>query len=258
MAKWSTKEKFIARSREVHGDKYDYSKVVYKGCDVKVVITCPIHGDFEQTPIHHTSGKRGCAKCSNPSCLLCGVGYTDIPNIRGRKFYEVWHGMIYRCYGAKMRLRQRNNTYNDCSVCEEWLSLSNFKVWFENPENGYQEGYQLDKDILVKGNKIYSPKTCCFVPQEINTLFHSSSRKRGKSVIGVKKKKSENIYSANICIGGVRLYLGSFKTETEAFKAYKKEKERYIRQIANEFYSKGGITKRVYEALMNYEVEIND
>lgn len=58
-----TTETFIKEAKNTHGDKYDYSKTVYYGADVKVKITCPIHGDFEQRPINHTTGS-GCSKCS--------------------------------------------------------------------------------------------------------------------------------------------------------------------------------------------------
>ena len=59
--------------------------------------------------------------------------------------YRAWHGMLFRC-----STKNTQETYNDCSVCEEWLRFSNFKRWFD--EN-YIDGFQLDKDILVKGNK---------------------------------------------------------------------------------------------------------
>lgn len=256
MSRFSTKEKFVARSREIHGDKYDYSKVVYNGCDKKVIIGCPIHGDFEQTPSHHTSGARGCPKCSNPSRLLCGVGVNDVSNIRGTKFYEIWHSMVYRCYGKPPK--RRRYSYGNCTVCKEWLILSKFKEWFENPDNGYRKGHQLDKDILVKGNRVYSPDTCCFVPQEINTLFHSASRKKGKYILGVNRKKGDNVYCANICVGGIRTFLGCYKSENEAFEAYREAKELYIRKLAEDYYSKREITKRVYDALMAYHIKDTD
>ncbi len=59
-------EKFIERSLKVHGDKYNYSEVIYKCCDNLVKIICPIHGEFEQTPYIHYKG-HGCKKCGNES-----------------------------------------------------------------------------------------------------------------------------------------------------------------------------------------------
>jgi hypothetical protein len=56
---------FIEKAKKVHGDKFDYSKVIYFDSRTKVVITCPIHGDFEQTPNNHLSKSNGCYKCLN-------------------------------------------------------------------------------------------------------------------------------------------------------------------------------------------------
>ena len=57
-----TKEEFIEKARQVHGDKYDYSKVEYKNNKTKICIVCPIHGEFWQRPNDHLNG-RGCDKC---------------------------------------------------------------------------------------------------------------------------------------------------------------------------------------------------
>ena len=58
-----TTEEFIKKAKEVHGDKYDYSKVVYKGTDTLVTIICPEHGEFTQTPYHHLRRRHGCPNC---------------------------------------------------------------------------------------------------------------------------------------------------------------------------------------------------
>lgn len=159
--------------------------------------------------------------------------------------------MLTRCYGVGVA--SKHPSYSGCTVCEEWLKFSNFKAWFD--EN-YIDGYQLDKDILVKGNKIYSPATCCFVPAEINTIMLDRRRDRGSYPVGVSKQG--NKYQANMNNRGHHLYIGLFDTPEEAFTAYKETKERHIKTIATEYYSSGEITKRVYDALMRWEVEITD
>lgn len=58
-----TKDTCISRFKGVHGDTYDYSKVEYQSSESKVIITCKLHGDFEQTPVAHFKLKQGCAKC---------------------------------------------------------------------------------------------------------------------------------------------------------------------------------------------------
>ena len=102
-----------------------------------------------------------------------GVGYIG-EEYYGRtkediRCYKTWQSMLERCYSEK-HLKKRP-TYKDCYVCDEWLCYSNFKKWYDN--NYYEikdERMCLDKDILIKGNKVYSPNTCVFVPNKINML----------------------------------------------------------------------------------------
>ena len=116
------------------------------------------------------------------------------------------------------------------------------------------EPFHLDKDILVKGNKIYSEDTCCFVPICINNLFTLRGLKRGELLIGVSKKGDR--FCASIHKHGKQKGLGTFDTELEAFWAYKEAKEAYIKELAEKW--KDQIDPRVYEALMKYQVEITD
>jgi len=139
-------------------------------------------------------------------------------------------------------------------VCEEWRNFQNFAKWFEkNYKNEIMEKWQLDKDILVKRNKVYSPETCAFVPREINCLFTKTTKVRGNLPIGVTKEY--NKFRAQSCSNKKR-YLGTFTTPEEAFQSYKKSKEIYIKEIADKW--KGLISEQVYEAMYNYKVEIND
>ena len=100
---------------------------------------------------------------------------------KDKKSYQCWSNMLKRCYNKNVHNKQP--TYKDCSVCNEWLCYANFEKWYD--ENYYEiegERTELDKDILFKGNKVYSPITCIFVPQRINTLFTKSNRKFGINV----------------------------------------------------------------------------
>lgn len=253
--KKKTSEEFILKAREIHGDKYDYSKVEYTDCKNKVRIICPIHGEFLQTPDAHTNGKRGCPKCKadNSKNIIFGFGINDLQeNIclngkrKSKSVYAYWYNMITRCYS--IRSLKKRPTYKGCCVCNEWKYLSNFKKWFDEH---YIDGYQLDKDILVKGNKVYSPETCCFVPQEINTLFCKANAIRGNYPIGVSYDKSTSTFLVSFGVSR-----GRYKTQDAAFNAYKKAKEDYIKEVANKWKDK--LEPRVYEALYNYEVEIDD
>ena len=168
------------------------------------------------------------------------------------KKYRCWNSILFRCYSEKYHLRQPS--YKDVKVCEEWKYYQNFAEWFEknyNPE--IMQDWHLDKDILIKGNKIYSPETCCFVPKEINTLFTKNNAKRGKYPIGVIKEG--NKYRAQLLLNNKR-YIGIFNTIEEAFQAYKVAKEKYIKEVADKW--KGLISDEVYQALYKYQVEMYD
>lgn len=261
MRKKLTTEEFIRRAREVHGDKYDYSKTRYVNAHTKVCIICPEHGEFWQNPSSHLKGM-GCKKCA-VHCVkqksrkkVYGNGVLDVDFSCNKdeittKAYKIYGAMFRRCnspIGSK-----HNPAYHDCFVCDEWHYFSNFLSWFKD---NYIKGYALDKDILVKGNKMYSPETCCFVPIEVNSLLTNRRNHRGNA-LGTFKTKN-GTFQAHCNIRGKIVHLGTFKTEKEAFTAYKQCKESYIKEVAQKYYNDGKITKRVYDALMKYEVEITD
>ena len=250
-----SKQEFIERADKVHNGKYDYSKVEYINARTKVCIICPIHGEFWVEPSNHLRGNN-CPICASDSYkkVIYGVGINDTnnKNFQDNNAYKAWYRMIRRCYNTK--IHNIHPTYKDCKVCDEWLTFSNFKQWFDNH---YVEGWELDKDILVKGNKVYSPQTCCFVPQAINSLFTKCKAIRGKLPIGVLKivDNSKITYVANVRQGEKRIRK-YFKDVNSAFAFYKVAKEEYIKKIANEW--KDQLEPRVYEAMCNYQVEIDD
>lgn len=245
---------FIGRANSVHGGKYDYSLVQFNNLHDKVSIICPIHGEFRQGAAEHLYGQ-GCPRCGVESRKrpVFGVGINDYDDniIDGngniKPFYSAWHSMIRRCYSV---YHQRlNPSYEGCSVCEEWKRLSNFKLWFD--EN-YIEGGHLDKDILVQGNKVYSPETCCFVPQYINSLLTDHRAARGNCKIGVCKDDGKFVASVNDNTKSV--HLGTFDTEDEAFYAYATAKKAVIQKTAKRALDDGKITERVYNALINRNI----
>ena len=185
-----------------------------------------------------------------------GVGYIGegVYNYKNNIIiYSCWSGMLSRCYNEKCQEKQP--TYKDVTVCEEWKCFQNFAKWHEenyNPET--MQGWHLDKDILIKGNKIYSPQTCCFVPKEINYILTSSKAKRGELPIGVRKIGKK--FTAFVCREGKQYNIGTFDTPDEAFQAYKTAKESYIKEVADKWKDK--ITEQVYQAMYNYQVEITD
>ena len=209
--------------------------------------------------------KKGNIKCPYERSVF-GIGYfgggkyESTKNGKNTKVYDTWHAMLRRCYDSKYH--EKYPTYKDCKVCEEWCNFQNFAKWYE--DNYYEVGNEtmnLDKDILFKYNKIYSPETCIFVPQTINKLFVKSDKSRGESVIGTHYLKNGK-YRAYCNLLNPKTgkskqeYLGHYTTQQEAFEVYKYYKEKNIKEVAS--YYRNLITIKLYNALYNYEVEITD
>lgn len=196
----------------------------------------------------------------NPySKTLCGVGFygEGVFKANGSEEHIHWREMIKRCYLPKKLSKQ--STYQGCTVCEEWLNFQNFSEWYA--KNKWDNAFTyLDKDILVKGNKIYSPETCILVNNEINTLFIKSDKARGKLPIGVIYQKNNHNYVARCSIYGKGMkHIGVFDNPNDAFYAYKEFKENHIKQIADKHkYKYTNFPIELYNAMYNYQVEITD
>lgn len=214
------------------------------------------------------SVKNPCAK------TVFNVGITDnirptsvkINNITSStKEYSTWHSMLNRSF-SKITVTHYP-AYQNVTCCEEWLYYPNFYDWLYSQENFEQwrngERWALDKDILIKGNKIYSPKTCCLVPPHVNSLFTKCNVNRGSLPIGVYFDNNSKTYRASYIYGKEhntsKITAYSYPTPEDAFYlGYKPTKEAYIKRIAQEEFNKGNITECCYDAMMNYEVEITD
>ena len=179
------------------------------------------------------------SKLHKKSKLVCGVGVNDADYVvqprdaDGRAvwcpYYEVWSSMLKRAYSAKYR--EHRPTYIGVTVCEEWHSFMAFRAWMMTQD---WEGKQLDKDIVVPGNKVYSPATCVFVSSQINSLLTDSAGQRGKWPIGVSWHKARNGFQARVKENGRLQYIGLFATPEAAHRAWRKEKVRIVRTAARE------------------------
>ena len=186
---------------------------------------------------------------------LLGTKYPSTINGVQTKEYEIWCSMLKRCYNDTYQ--KKNPTYIGCKVSDKFKSYEYFYEWCHKQIGFGNEGWQLDKDLLIKGNKIYSENTCVFIPREINSLLVKSATSRGEYLIGVCWCKRDKAFVAQVSQSkGKRERLGYFNTEIEAFNAYKVAKESFIKEQANKY--KSQIDDRAYEALMNYTVEITD
>ena len=186
---------------------------------------------------------------------IVGAKYPSTINGVRTKEYVLWKSMLTRCYSTIHK--KKNPTYIDCEVSDNFKSYEYFYEWCQDQIGFTNKGWHLDKDLLVKGNKIYSESTCIFIPNEINLLLTKSTTSRGKHLIGVCWSKTHKAFKAQVSKSkGKSEHLGFFNTEIEAFNAYKKAKEDFVKEQANKF--KSQIDHRAYEALMNYTVEITD
>lgn len=161
------------------------------------------------------------------------VGYVD--GKRKRKlvwncpYYQTWVGMLKRCYSTKYQ--EKRPTYKGCSVSDEWLTFSNFKNWMENQD---WEGKQLDKDLLLEGNKVYSSETCVFVAPMVNSFTIDCRAARGEWLIGVYWDKRDRRFHSrcNNPFTKKLEHLGLFTCELEAHQAWLKRKLELAYELA--------------------------
>lgn len=170
--------------------------------------------------------------------IVCGIGvnnasYKVTKYVDGKKeycpFYTAWKSMLSRCYNKN--IKGRKPAYDGCTVCEEWLLFSNFKAWMEKQD---WKAKQLDKDLLVKGNKMYSPDACAFVCQTTNAFLTNRAAMRGKYLIGVTYRKNLGKYVA-ACrnpFDKKSCYIGVFDTEMDAHQAWKSKKIEYAKKLS--------------------------
>ena len=142
-------------------------------------------------------------------------------------FYRVWRGILQRCYSPKRQAVFP--TYIGCSVAPEWISFMTFRAWMESKN---WRGLQIDKDILIPGNKIYGPDTCAFVDGATNTVLLDSASIRGEHPIGVCLDKNSNKFLSYCKVEGRLARLGSYDTPEEAHNAWRKRKSAVIQKCA--------------------------
>jgi hypothetical protein len=255
----------INRTGEINYNTFGSKMIIieYRGA-LDIDVYFPEY-DWIVKNIRYSVFKNGNIKCPFDKSVF-GVGYLGEgkykckENGKTTRVYKTWYGMIRRCYDSKCQKRQP--TYIDCEVSNEWHNFQNFAKWYD--KNYYEiedERMCLDKDILHKNNKVYSPNTCIFVPQTINSLFIKNNKNRGESAIGTSLCKNDK-YRVDCCLINPETgkfkgeYLGIYDTQEEAFEIYKYYKEHNIKQVAD--YYKEQIPERLYNGMYDYIVEIND
>lgn len=189
-----------------------------------------------------------------PSLLGVGIiGDTESHiNRKPIKEYQLWVDLLNRCYGKTAK----TSSYKDCSVSENFKYFPYFKEWCNKQVGFGNKGWHLDKDVLVKGNNVYSEDTCCFIPSEINCVFGTNKSVRGDFPIGVRKYSKGFGFSWRMKIGDIVVSKHGYQTPEDAFYAYKEAKEDRFKALAEQY--KTQIDIKVYNALMNRTIEITD
>ena len=217
---------------------------------------------FEHAQYNHF--KNGKIKCPYEPRYY-GKGYLGegkykvSENGKLKREFNIWYNMLIRCYDPKYH--EKESTYKGCSVEEFLLNFQHMGEWIKN--NYYKvpgEQMCLDKDILCKGNKIYSRDTCIFVPERINLLFTKRDNSRGDNPIGMSQNSAGN-YQARCNDGyGKLIPLGVYSTKKEAFQVYKEYKENVIKELIDSYKDKipEPFYSKLRSAMYNYEVEIDD
>lgn len=183
---------------------------------------------------------------------VCDIPCRTLGNID--KEYFMWKDVIKRCYSKSFKAK--HPTYEDCTISSEWMYYSKFKSDVSSMVGRNINGCQIDKDILIKGNKHYSKETCCLLPPEINSFFVNRCNFRGDYPVGVDLHNKSGLFRSRVRKDGKVKTIGYFKSVEDAFVSYKKEKEMYARVLAEKW--RGLIDDRAYIALMNHIVNIDD
>lgn len=260
-------------SKKQSEERIGEEKYNYQGCLMKIVeynrysdITVEFQDDYKAL-VNSEYKEFLIGQIKNPyypsvfKVGMIGVKYPSRINGKNTKEYNAWNHMLERCFDIKFK--EQNKTYKDVTCCKDWLLFENFYEWLHKQDN-FDKWYNgnlwaVDKDILVKGNKIYSPETCCLVPQNVNSLLTKRRARKNNFPIGVEKHGSG--YRA-ICQNpfiNKQKYSAIYGTPEDAFYlGYKPHKESIIKQVAKLEYAKGNITENCRNAMMRYEVEITD
>lgn len=194
---------------------------------------------------------------------LYGVGFFGVGEYPAKigddihPYYDAWRGVLRRTFDEKWHVKCPN--YIGCEVDPCWYNYQEFCKWVE--QQVFFKGYKLDKDLLIKGNKIYGPDTCVFLPNELNCIIASPTMDRNGTPIGVSKvwnpKARDKTWVANMSIRGAKekrksLCIGYFSTSEEASCAYIFAKENYVKERAQ--FWKDKISPKAYDALLNWKV----
>lgn len=192
---------------------------------------------------------------------VSGVGYGVLRNDSKKPSFKVWHNMINRCYSYDKI--DKYITYEDCEVCDQWKNFRNFDAWYNNtyPETT-EVKFELDKDMKYKGNRVYSPEHCIWIPKKLNQYINDV--KGASSVTGYKGVSPVNRKGVGVIEGkfevrcadgkGKRVYLGTVTDLAIGSKMYVDYKQNQLIILAKEYLEEGSISKETFDIICNHEI----
>ena len=173
--------------------------------------------------------------------------------------YTAWKSMKARSEPA---YQNKYPSYQGVAVCDQWKVFSNFHKW---AVVNLLEGLEVDKDVLLPGNKLYSPPTCAALPKRINYLLNSFKSNCGTLPIGVSLTANiTNKYRAAVSSSGKRVNLGVYASKELAHQAWQWEKANQIEMMvawyAQQPYFRNDVaealTQRVWKLRLDQSLEI--
>jgi hypothetical protein len=126
--------------------------------------------------------------------------------------------------------QKRRPTYIGCTISENFKDFQHFTEWSQSQSGNNLVNYNLDKDLLIEGNKVYSEETCVFIPRELNSFLTFHDKTRGEFALGVCRNKRDMRFVSCIRKDNKLIYLGSFSTEIEAHRIYIIAKEEHAQE----------------------------
>ena len=177
-----------------------------------------------------------------PVCkTVYGVGYYGKGNFVCRDThgvvtdeYSAWANILKRCY-TDYKGNDAPESYRGVEVCSEWHNYQTFAEWYTCGTGKFIEHNivpKIDKDLKSKGMKLYSPSTCCFLPNIINSAI-ISNKVNAKLHNGVYKRNRK--FYANVMHKYQRITCGTYDTFDDAVRAYKSKKVEVVRELANDY-----------------------
>ena len=258
---------FLGSLYKKHGMSVSYIEG-YQGLQESCKFMCAKHGEFTATPYNvvHNGGKtaNSCQSCgsdnrskSSRSKKLYGVGINDwdglvsVSTAQKIPEYKMWKDLLKRVYSEAYH--KKSPTYIGTSLDKRWLNLTNFiedVSKLPNYKKGLTEGWALDKDIILNGNKHYSLETCCFVPPDVNGNFKQLN-KSNELPMGVYLKKTNGKFACDCRTPEKTVYLGMYDTPEQAFLVRKTFKQSVMKDLANKY--RGVLDYRVIHKLDNFD-----